>query len=112
MQLSAEKIIELLLLFGLQIIAFLVLVFSVIFARWLAVVIIGGIVALVLMVAEVALWVFMAGVGSATSGSQEAYRIPIVLAIISFASLVAYIPIALLRWRRFRSRHLARGSPT
>ena len=58
-------------LWGLELAALVVLLISGVFARWLEVVLVGGFLAALLMAAHVALWLFLALVGSAGSGSPS-----------------------------------------
>jgi len=90
---------------GLEIAALLVLMISLLFARWLAVVIAGGLLAIALMAAHFALWVFLAGVGSATSTSQKGYSVALSFGMGSVVALALYFPFAIARHKKRRRAH-------
>ncbi len=97
-----ETLVNLAFFWGLEALAPFVLLVSGLLARWLAVVVIGGILAAGLMLAQVALWVFLAGVGSATSGSQHGYSVALSFAGGSVVALALYFPLSLARHRKLR----------
>lgn len=92
---------------GLELLALIVLMLSLVFARWLAVVIAGGVLAMALMAAHFALWVFLAGVGSATSTSQQGYSVALSFGAGSLVALALYFPLAVARHKKLRRAHAA-----
>ncbi len=100
-----ETLANLSILYGLEVAALVVLLISAVFARWLAAVVLGGLLATGLMVAQIALWVLMAGVGSATSGSQHGYSISLGFAVVSVIALALYFPLAIARHKKLRRVH-------
>ena len=85
--------------FGLGILALLVLLVAGFFAPGKKTVILAGIIAAILMVLECLLLNVLAGIGSATSTSQDGYRMLEITAAIFSLSLAAYFPPALARVR-------------
>ena len=100
-----ENLFNFLFLYGLEVTALVILFASGVFARWLAVVVLGGILAAGLMIAQVVLWVFLAGIGSATSGSQHGYSIALGFAVGSSVALAVYFRLAVSRYKHLRRRH-------
>jgi ethanolamine transporter EutH len=95
--------------FGLEVIAILMLVWSAIFARSMALIITLGIVAAVLMFVESFLW--LAGIvigssGGSLTGDNPGFRYLAILTVISVVCLLIYFPIAILRWKA-RSRTIS-----
>ncbi len=97
-----EPLLNFAMLWGLELAALLVLLISGVFARWLEVVLVGGILAALLMAAHVALWLFITLVGSAGSGSQESLSIALRFAAGSLVALALYFPLAIARHRKLR----------
>jgi hypothetical protein len=96
-----EAILRFLLFFGLGAAGFCVLVFSAFYARKAISFILWGLVATGFYVLHCVFWSWLAGVGSATSGSQSGYRLLSQMAGFFAASLVIYACVACIRlWRR------------
>jgi len=104
---NVETLANLAVFWGLEIAALIVLMVSVVFARWLAVVIAGGVLAAVLMAAHFALWVFLAGVESATSTSQQGYSVALSFGAASVVALALFFPLAIARHKKLRRTHAA-----
>ena len=102
---NMETLANLAVFWGLEMAALIVLVISAFFARWLAVVVAGGVLAAVLMAAHVALWAVLAGIGSATSTSQQGYSVALSFAAGSVVALALYFPLAIARHKRLRRSH-------
>jgi hypothetical protein len=96
------KLVFLLILFGVEIIAILILVLSAIYPRRLGVVILLGIVAAVLMFVESFIWLL--GIGIASSGGRVTGDDPLIhyleiLIGFSILCLLIYFPTAILRFK-------------
>lgn len=95
--------IFLVIFYGLEFIAILLLIGSAIYARELAYVITLGVVAAVLMFVELFLWLALIVIGSSGGSvtSNNEFIIPLkILAVVSVVSLLIYFPIVVLRARR------------
>jgi hypothetical protein len=89
---------------GLGILALLVLLLAGLFARGKFMVILAGIVAAILMVLECLLLNLLAGIGSATSTSQQGYQMLEITIAVFVLSLTAYFPLALARIKARKNR--------
>jgi hypothetical protein len=89
-----------LLFFGLGLAALLILLLSARFARSVLAVVSWGLIAIVLMVLECMLLTYLAGIGSATSGSQAGYRIVTIAFALFAISVPLYFAFALGRVRK------------
>lgn len=96
-------VIGLLCFFGLGIIGLIILVLSARYSRSAIAVISWGIVAGVFMVLECLLLGAMAGIGSATSGSQSGYHLLGWVIIVFVASLIIYFLLALAKFDKSKS---------
>jgi hypothetical protein len=85
---------------GLGILALLVLLLAGFFAPGKVTVILAGLIAAILMVLECLLLNVLAGIGSATSTSQQGYQVLEITIAIFVLSLAAYFPLALIRVKR------------
>jgi uncharacterized membrane protein YjfL (UPF0719 family) len=91
-------IISLLFFFGLGLIGLVILIVSARYSRSVKAVVTWGIVAGVFMVVECLLLGAMAGIGSATSGSQSGYHLLSWPIIVFVASLIIYFLLALAKF--------------
>jgi hypothetical protein len=99
--------------FGLEVIAILILVFSAIYPRRLGIVILLGIVAAVLMFVESFLWLLFIGIAS--SGGTVTSDNPFILYLkiltgTSILCLLVYFPTAILRFKARSKRKIATQS--
>lgn len=89
--------------FGLEVIAILILVFSAIYARWLSLVILLGIIAAVLMFVQSFLWLLFIGIassgGTVTSDNPFFLYLKILIGF-SILCLLIYFPTAIMRCKR------------
>jgi uncharacterized membrane protein YjfL (UPF0719 family) len=93
-------VIGLLCFFGLGLIGLIILIFSARFSRSIKAVIFWGVVAGVFMVLECLLLGAMAGIGSATSGSQSGYHLLGWAIIVFVVSLIIYFLLALAKFNK------------
>jgi hypothetical protein len=102
-------------MFGLEVIAILILIFSALFPRRLAVVIILGIVAAVLMFVESFIWLAGTVIGSSggpLTSDNEGFRYLKILTGVSILSLLIYFPTAILRFKARSKRTIAAQNAT
>ena len=92
-----EGVLNFLFLYGLGVLALLVLVLAGCFARGKVMVILAGIVAIGIMVLECLLLNVLAGIASATSTSQQGYKPLEGMIAVFVISLAAYFPLAFIR---------------
>ena len=90
------------LFFGLGILALLILFLVGYFARSRIAIVLGGVVAIGLMTLQFLLIIFVAGAGSAASGSQEGYGLLILPAVLFPICLIAYFSLALAKVERWK----------
>jgi hypothetical protein len=106
-----EALLGALLIFGLGILGLGVLFLGARYARTVLVKVVVGLIGGTLIVLQVCVLTFLAGVASATSGSQRGYDVPKVATVIGGIALVLYIVIACIpRGREKASDALPRGS--
>jgi len=89
------------LFYGLEIVAVLLLIGSAMFPRLLLVVIILGVVAAGCMAVELAMWWVLANMNGAEPASATELK---VLTAVSVLSLLIYFPVAILRCKAYRQR--------
>jgi hypothetical protein len=95
-----EQVLNFAFLFGLGVLALLILLLAGCFARGKVTVILAGILAAILMVLECLLLNVLAGIASATSTSQQGYQMLEITVAIFVVSLAAYFPLAFIRVKR------------
>jgi hypothetical protein len=108
-------LLVLVIMFGLDLIAILILILSAFYARRLDVVIVLGVVAAVLMFVESFLWLAATVIGSsggALTSDNEGFRYLKILTGMSILSLLIYFPTAILRWKARSKRSIAAQDAT
>lgn len=100
-------VIGILVFYGLEIVAIVLLIGSLIVPRVLVVVIIAGVVAAGCMAAESAIWWVLANMNGAEPDSETKLK---VVSAISILSLLIYFPLAIVRCKAYRKR-LAMAPP-
>jgi hypothetical protein len=95
-----EAVLNVLFFFGLGLAGLIVLVLSALFSRKAISLILWGIVASGFFVLECVLLSWMAGIGSATSGSQRGYQLGFRIAAFFAVCLALYCYVAFKRLRR------------
>lgn len=104
------NILFLLALGGLEVIAILVLLGSLFFARSVGMIIFGGLLAALLMLAQVFCMVTLEDVGAAMVHNKADNSSSDFFIFFSLISLVLYVPLALARRRRFMRRNILLAS--
>lgn len=89
-----------LLFFGFGLLALIILALSAFCSRTITAVVSWAVVAIALMVLQCMLLTYFAGIGSATSGSQDGYRIVTIALGVFAVSLPLYFLVALGRVRK------------
>ncbi|HOI37073.1 MAG TPA: hypothetical protein PLF11_06785 [Bacillota bacterium] len=92
-----EPALNIAFLFGLGVLALTVLLLAGCFARGKVMIVLAAAIAVVLMVLECLLLNLLAGIGSATSTSQQGYQMLKITIAVFVLSLAAYFPLALAR---------------
>jgi hypothetical protein len=104
------SLVFLVLMFGLEVVAILILVFSALFPRHLNVVILLGILAAIFMFVELFIWLAATVIGSSggpLTSDNEGFWYLKILTVISILSLLIYFPAAILRWKASSKRNVA-----
>ena len=98
---ALEQIVQVifgfLVFFGLGLAALLILFLSSRYSRSKWVIIFWGAMATVLMIARYAFFKNLAGLASATNGSQHGYRILNAMVLVFVVALIVYFPLAMSR---------------
>jgi len=103
-------IVGLICFFGLGVLGLGILGVSALHSRSGTGVVIWGVVAAIPLALECMLLTTLAGIGSATSGSQAGYRLVTVVSWVLVVSLVGYFPLALYGLRRRISSDTKNGN--